>query len=261
VQLEPVFTAAQWPALAVMFAVGAIASAINAVAGGGSLISFPALVALGVPPLSANATNSVALWPGSLSGAIGFLNQFGNTKRHLRALLIPTVAGSVAGSLLLLNTPERVFDWVVPVLLLVATLLLAFQPHLKAWTARRTGKVPVWEGVALQGLVAVYGGYFGAGMGIMMLAVFGTFVEGTIHELNALKTWLGLAINLFASILFLWQGLVWIPAAVAMMLGAIAGGYAAARASQGMDSELLRKAIVVLGLAMTTWFTWQVVAV
>lgn len=258
--LEPAFTAGQWPALALMFVVGAIASGINAVAGGGSLVSFPALVALGVPPLPANATNSVALWPGSLGGAVGFLNQFDKTKRHIRTLLVPTVLGSVAGSLLLLNTPERVFKWVVPALILLATLLLAFQPQVKAWSLDRPRKAPVWEGAVLQGLVAVYGGYFGAGMGILMLAVFGTFVEGTIHELNALKTWLGLAINLFASVLFLWQGLVWAPAAVAMTLGAVAGGYAAARVSQRVDSERLRKAIVVLGLLMTTWFTYQVVA-
>jgi uncharacterized protein len=241
-------------ALAALFVVGLVASAINAVAGGGSLLSFPLLVALGVPPLSANATNSVALWPGSLASAFGFRDQLARTQKHLKFLVAPTIAGSLLGAWLLTHTPERLFDFVVPLLVLTATLLLAFGQRLrKAVLARRT-KIPVALGMALQFFVSVYGGYFGAGMGIVMLAVFGLFVEGTLHELNALKAWLGVAINLVASMFFLREGLLWLVPGLFVMAGAIAGGYLSARLSLRLDPDKLRTAVVVLGAAMTIWF-------
>ena len=241
-------------ALAALFGVGLLASAINAVAGGGSLLSFPVLVALGVPPLAANATNSVALWPGSLASAYGFRDQLARTKPHLRYLMLPTVVGALFGAWLLTHTPERLFDFVVPLLVLLATLLLAFQARIRKAVLGKKARVPVALGVFLQFLVSVYGGYFGAGMGIVMLAVFGLFIEGTLHELNAMKAWLGVAINLVASMFFLGEGLLWLVPGFSIMAGAIAGGYLSARLSQRVDPDKLRRGIVVLGAALTVWF-------
>ncbi|MCO5296366.1 MAG: sulfite exporter TauE/SafE family protein [Fimbriimonadaceae bacterium] len=243
--------------LLIFVVAGAAASAINSVAGGGSLVSFPVLVAMGVPSLPANATNSVALWPGSLAGALGFRNLLPKTGHHLRTLAIPTFLGALVGALLLVNTGQKTFDLAVPVLILGATLLLAFQRRIKTWATRTSLHIPVAGGMAIQFFVAVYGGYFGAGMGIMMLAAFSLFVEGNIHELNAMKTWLGLFINFAASVLLLQQGLVVLVPALALTVGSIGGGYWAARVSQRVDSEKLRVWIAAYGFVMSAVFIWR----
>lgn len=246
------------PSLFALVVIGAVASGINAVAGGGSLLSFPALVGFGVPALEANATNALALWPGAIAGSLGFMNQLSRMKRTLLTMLLPSAVGGAAGAFLLVSTPERAFKLIVPALVLLATALLALQPRIRRWSLEHRRQLPVYAGVLLQLAVAVYGGYFGAGMGILMLAVLGVMTDGTLHELNAVKGWLGLLINLVASALFLAQGLVVLWPAIAMMIGAIAGGYAAARVSQRIDPEKLRRAIVALGFVMTGWFTYQV---
>jgi uncharacterized protein len=255
----PELTLHDMPALVGLVVVGAIASGLNAIAGGGSLVSFPALVGLGVPSLPANATNSAALWPGSLAGAFGFLNQLARVRSNLRVLIVPTLLGSLVGAWLLVSTPERAFRLVVPPLIFAATLLLAFQPRIKAWSLTRTNQVSALSGAVLQFFVSIYGGYFGAGMGILMLAVLGLFIEGSIHELNAIKAWLGVLINFAATVMFVAGGLVRPWPALALMIGGIIGGYLAARLSQKIDANRLRKGIVVLGLALTGWFTWKVV--
>lgn len=252
-----------------IFLAGVVAAAINSVAGGGSLISFPTLIGLGIPGMTevtANATNSVGLWPGSLSSAFGFSNVFARTRRYFLPLLAPTVVGSVSGAFLLVHTSNATFRIVVPILILFATLLLAFQPQIRRFAASRHKQQPLSLGIALQFFVAVYGGYFGAGMGIMMLAVFATFMEGNIHELNAVKAWLGLIINFVASVAIVLQGAFLQSASARVMplegavlaLGAVIGGFYAARFSQRIDPEKLRKAIVVLGFAMVGWFTYRV---
>lgn len=243
--------------LLIFVVAGAVAAGINSVAGGGSLVSFPVLVAMGVPSLPANATNSVALWPGSLAGALGFRNLLPKTGHHLRTLAIPTILGALLGALLLVNTGQRTFDLAVPVLILGATLLLAFQKRIKTWAMRTSLHIPVAGGMAIQFLIAVYGGYFGAGMGIMMLAGFSLFIDGNIHELNAVKTWLGLFINFAASVLLLQQGLVVLVPALALTVGSIVGGYAAARMSQRVDSEKLRLWIAGYGFVMSAVFIWR----
>ncbi len=240
-----------------LFGVGAIASGINAVAGGGSLVSFPVLVSLGVPPLIANATNAVGLWPGSIGGGVGFLNALEPTKPYLKTLALPTLLGSVLGAGLLIVTPGRVFDLLVPLLILVASVLILVQPRVRAWSQQPHIRLPGWTGPALQLLVAVYGGYFGAGMGIMMLAAYSLFMEASIHEMNAVKTWLGVIINLTASLIFIAKGFVLAGPGIALALGAIVGGFAAARASQRVEGGRLRVAIGVYGLAMTGFFLWR----
>lgn len=228
-----------------------MASAINAFAGGGSLISFPALVGLGLPSLQANATNSVALWPGSLASALGFWSRIPEVKQDLARLAAPTLIGSGIGAWLLVSTPAALFAILVPILIGIAVLLLAFQPQIKAWKPDHLSLLPA---VALQFGVAIYGGYFGAGMGIMMLAVMSLAVEGDIHRHNALKNILAILINLVSSTILIVQGLVHLTAAFAVMAGAVLGGYASARYSQKVKADSLRWVVVAYGAIMVVWF-------
>lgn len=244
--------------LGLLVIVGAVASGINSVAGGGSLVSFPTLIFLGVPSLTANATNSVGLWPGSLGGAWGFRNVLPATKKHLIPLALPTIIGAGLGSWLVSVTSEKLFSVAVPILLFLATGLLWFQPNIKRWAQARGHALTTPSAILLQLLVALYGGYFGAGMGIMMLAVFFLFMEANIHEINAVKTVLGVFINLMASAVFFFKGMVLIAPALALVAGSLVGGYYAAKWSQRMDPELLRKLIATYGLAMSSYFAYQV---
>jgi uncharacterized membrane protein YfcA len=253
--------------------IGAVASGINSVAGGGSLISFPALnLGFNIPTLEANATNSVGLWPGSLSGAWGFRKVLGATQGYLKLLGPPTLLGSSFGAWLLTVTDKKVFEFVVPILLFVATLLLWLQPKIKRLVLREGKVIAPSTAVVLQLIVSAYGGYFGAGMGIMMLAVFALFMDANIHEINAVKTILGVVINLTASILFLTKGiaspasetphlqlgLVYVVPAVALTVGSLIGGYYAAKWSQKVDPDRLRVGIAVFGAVMSASFAWRV---
>lgn len=239
--------------------VGAVASGINAVAGGGSLVSYPYLnVFLGIADKAANATNSVGLWPGSLTGGLGFMSRFGKTKRYLPAMVPPTVVGSALGAVLLLNISDRSFRLAIPFLVLLAAVLLLLQPRVKKLVGHRS--LPVWAAPVLQLLVAFYGGFFGAGMGIMMLACFALTMEGDLHEINAVKNWLGLIINFVCSGIFIVQGgatLVRPLEGGLLVLGGLIGGYAAARASQRLDPDRLRSVIAVYGLGMAGYFLWR----
>lgn len=239
----------------VLVLVGALASGINAVAGGGSLISFPTLTfGYGIPSIPANATNSVGLWPGSLAGAVGFLNLFKQTASELKILIGPTILGSFLGSQLLIHTRQRTFDAIVPWLILMATLVLAFQPSIKKWAGAERQRLPISVGMLIQFAVSVYGGYFGAGMGIMMLASLALIIEGSVHVLNSIKNWLALVINVVCTTVFFAQGYVqWFPA-TALIGGALIGGYFAAKVSQRFEPDKLRKVIVVYGVGMTLWF-------
>lgn len=234
-----------------MFLAGMIAAAVNSIAGGGTLVSFPTLLALGLPEKIANATNAVALWPGSLAGAFGFREHLKDARSELKLLLPPTIVGSLLGSVLLVVTPESIFKVLVPFLILVATLLLAFQPQIKKKVAE-TGFVlsPFWV-ATLQFLVALYGGYFGAGMGIMMLAIMSLYIHDDMHRMNAIKNWLAVVINFGASVLLISQRLVSLVPALALMAGALIGGYVSARIAQKVKSETLRKVVVAYGLVMT----------
>lgn len=239
----------------VLVLIGAIASAINAVAGGGTLVSFPILtLSFHIRSIEANATNSVGLWPGSLAGALGFRNLFKQTERQLKILILPTLLGSVLGATLLILTTERTFDVIIPGLILLATAVLAFQPKIRQWVGSEHGKLPIWFGILLQFLVSVYGGYFGAGMGIMMLATMALTIDANVHELNSLKNWLAVVINLSATTIFFWKGLVLPLTAVALVGGALIGGYFAAKISQRFNPDKLRWAIVAYGVIMTGVF-------
>ncbi|MHB8636612.1 MAG: sulfite exporter TauE/SafE family protein [Fimbriimonadaceae bacterium] len=256
---------------AVAVLVGAVSSGINTVAGGGSLVSFPVLrLGFGMASVPANMTNTSSLWPGSLAGGIGYANLLSKTKHHLKLLLLPTLFGSVLGAWLLTATSPKVFDVLVPILILFAALLLTFQPRIKAWASRKHERVPPLAGLMMQFLVSVYGGYFGAGMGIMMLAAFSLYVVGDIHEYNAIKNWLGLLINFVATLVFMLPSrstgnpalqphIDW-SIATPLIIGSLIGGYATARISQRVDSEKLRIIIAVYGFVAAAYFVYQLVA-
>ncbi len=245
-----------------LFAAGALASAINSVAGGGSLISYPILtIALGIPGRIANATNAVGLFPGSLASGFGFKDHLEKTGIYFKKLLLPTILGSILGAWLLLNTSEVAFKIIIPFLILLASILLWFQPKVKAMLANHEKQLvgPI-AGIFLQFLVATYGGYFGAGMGIMMLASFALYMEGSTHELNAVKSLLGTIINFVASIVFVIKHMVLFDVALVLVLGSIVGGYLSARMSVKVDPNKLRIAIAIYGFIMTAYFFYKIYA-
>ncbi|HEV7919693.1 MAG TPA: sulfite exporter TauE/SafE family protein [Thermoanaerobaculia bacterium] len=234
-----------------------VAGIINSIAGGGTLLSFPALLWIGRNPIAANATNSVALWPGSLAGAIGFRRELAGLPRWLLLLTIPAVIGGIIGALLLLHTPEKLFTRIVPWLILAATLLLAAQEVISRWfrsfasANERPARGWVIFAFTFQLLVAIYGGYFGAGQGILMLAALGLIGLTDMHQMNGLKNLLATCVNGVAAICFAISGAVlWRDAAI-MAVAAILGGYLGARIARRLGRGFVRWAVVTIGLVMT----------
>lgn len=210
-----------------------------------------------MPSLYANATNAVGLWPGSLSGAYGFKAHFPKVKGVLKQLWLPTLLGSCVGAWLLSHTSESLFKSLVPILILIAAVMLNFQKKLQALWLDRPFHASAKVGIILQFIISVYGGYFGAGMGIMMLAAFGLYLQNDLNEMNAVKNWLAVLINLSCSTIFWLKGLVYPVAAVALVIGALIGGYVAAHASQRVPQEKLRTTIAVYGYLIAAYFTYR----
>jgi uncharacterized membrane protein YfcA len=250
---------------AVVFAAGFIAGMINSVAGGGTLLSFPALVWVGIDPVQANVTSTVALWPGSAGGVIGFRRELSGSRRWLMLLIAPSVIGGLVGGILLLLTPPRTFALIVPYLILFATILFAAgEPISRRLQSRRnkesgsdwTGRDQLnmgagWAGaVAFQFLVAVYGGYFGAGIGILMLAALGLLGLTDIHQMNALKNVFAVCINIVAATYFMLFGPVRWTLAIVMAVGAITGGYGGAGIARKLGRTFVRRTVIVIGVAM-----------
>jgi uncharacterized membrane protein YfcA len=242
----------------------AIGGAINAIAGGGTLVTFPALVGLGIPAIVANATSTVALWPGAVGSMYGYRDELGGARDWAIRFAVPSLLGGFAGALLLLRTPAERFDQVVPWLVLGATLLFLVQRPLMAALRKRSGEKAVVEGdpttrppgaglLLFQFGVAVYGGYFGAGIGILMLAALGFMGFTNIHRMNGLKNWGGLCMNVMAAATFAFKGFVNWPVAIAMAVGALSGGYAGSRLAQRVPQSWVRGAVIVIGFAAAIW--------
>ena len=230
------------------------AGALNAIAGGGSLITFPSLVGFGLADKLANATNACALVPGTLSALGGYRDCIQEVKPYMFGFTLPTTVGSVLGTAILLQTTDEVFRWAVPVLILFATVLLAVQPRIKAWTATHQGTISPRWGWFFQFLISIYGGYFGAGMGILMLAYMGATLPLDLHAQNALKGYLATIINLVAAVVFIAKGLiVWGPC-VAVLVGSVIGGYVAARLAIRSAPEKVRPLVIAVGVIMTVVF-------
>lgn len=230
-----------------------VAGAINAVAGGGSLVSFPALVAAGYSAKTANVTNTVALWPGYLSGSFGYRGELRTQRKRMIALTAPSIGGAVAGSAILLLTPAGAFDVMVPFLILFACGLMATQERLARFAVdhRLTSQSEDHVPLTLIGgvfLLAVYGAYFGAGLGIMTLAVLGILLPDDIQRSNALKGLLSLLINAAAVLYFALFGPVrWAPALI-MAVGALAGGYLGVGVARRLGRGPLKVAVISYGV-------------
>jgi uncharacterized protein len=238
--------------------VAAIAAGIvNAVAGGGTLITFPLLTALGVPALSANITNTVALCPGYLGGTWAQRREIKEHSRRLIPLLILAVGGGVAGGVLLLKTGEKRFTALIPWLILFATILIAIQPVAKKLIAGRKGSGHSHEFISFAFILfpaTLYGGYFGAGVSIIILAALGLMYNESITSLNALKQLMSLCINVAAAMFFLFSGLINWPVAIVMAAGAIAGGYLGGRLAAKISPAVLRWAVVIIGLSVSLYY-------
>ncbi len=246
--------------MGMLFGAALIAGGLNAVAGGGSFIAFPALMLVGVPPISANATSAVALWPGNAASVGAYRRELAGQGRALLSFGLLSLVGGLLGALLLLRTEEAVFAELIPYLMLGATLVFALGP----WLARLTRQTALGEGrgmrvavLALYLAIAVYSGFFGAGLGILTLAVLALLGGENMHSMNALKTLQATLINGVAVFAFVLAGVVSWPAALVMVTGAIAGGYGGAALARQLNPQWVRIGVIVISVLLTAYFFIQ----
>jgi hypothetical protein len=249
---------------AVIFIGFAVAGAINAVAGGGTVFSFTGLLWGGLPTIYANATNATGLVPGSLGSVVAYRKDLAVVWRTLLVLVIPAILGSIAGALVVLNTAEQTFRRIVPFLVLFAILVFAFKNFFfKVGTDRaRTATEQIATrgyiiGCILQFLIAFYAGYFGAGIGILMLTSFSIMGMRHVHRMNAIKQTLAALMNGTAAFVFLSRGQVNIPIAILGAVGSTIGGYLMARLARNVDQNKLRIAIVIAGFVVAGWMFYR----
>jgi uncharacterized protein len=237
------------------------AGAINALAGGGTLITFPLLLAIGIPPIAANVTNTVALCPGFMGGIYAQLKDLSGQRRRFWIFLGASAMGGVLGSILLLRTGERAFMALVPFLILIASCLLAVQGLIRIWLVRRPVKLEVKSkseirAVILIGLAAIYGGYFGVAMSVVVLSLLGLMINDTLTRLNAIKQTVAFGANGAAAVLFIFSGkVVWLIALV-MAVGALIGGTLGGRLAGRIKPDTLRWTVVSIGIVLAViYFT------
>jgi uncharacterized membrane protein YfcA len=241
-----------------LFFAAVLGGAMNAVAGGGSFISFPTLLFTGVPPVAANATNTVALWTGLASSGGAFRHHLKVRRAVVISLGVVSLIGGAVGAILLIKSPARTFMHLLPWLMLAATLLFLFGGKLTRsgtpTVTHDTSRRAIALACCFQLLVAIYGGYFGGGMGIVILAMLTAFGMADIHEMNALKTLLSSATNGVAVIVFIASRAVYWPQALVMILGAALGGYFGAHYSLRLPRNWVRTFVIVVGCGMTIYF-------
>ena len=253
--------------LAFVSLLAVLAGVSNSIAGGGMLLVFPALVGLGVPPIIANATSTVALWPGAITSMLGYRSELAGARAWARRFAVPSVVGGLVGALLLISTPEQRFKALVPWLVLGATVLFAAQQPIMKWINRDqsvadrlaahnadgTLRPPTLLFLVVQFLVAIYGGYFGAGAGILMLGILGLMGLTNIHQMNGLKNWAAFCFNGVAIATFIVSGVVDWSLVLALAVSAAAGGYAASRMAQRVPQAAVRFVIVAIGVGYGGW--------
>jgi len=234
-------------------AIAAVAAGlINALAGGGSLITFPTLMAVGIPPVMANVTNTVALCPGYLGATLAQKKDLHGQQKRIWLLLPSAVIGGIIGGILLLNSSDKVFERLIPFLILLAAALLAFQDTLRSWLQRRQGdkkgNIPeIWAFLPIA-LASIYGGYFGAGLGVIELAILGLFLKDNLTRLNALKQLLSLVVNVAASWFFLFSNQVYWSAAIVVAIGSLIGGLLGGKIARIISPSYLRQTVVILSI-------------
>ena len=239
--------------VALLSGAGLAAGAVNAVAGGGSLLSFPALLAAGYPSVTANVTNTVALFPGYAGSVAGGRPELVGQARRVRSLALVSVVGAIGGAVLLLTTPGEVFTRVVPFLILLACALLLLQPRLSRAVQARAearGTDHAWVLQASVLVAAVYGSYFGAGLGVILLGVLGVLLHERLQRVNALKNVLSLTMNAVALVAFGIFGPVAWSAVLVLAIASLAGGYLGVRAARRIPPAVLRAAVVVYGVVV-----------
>ena len=244
-----------------LFVAGVLGGALNAVAGGGSFIAFPALMFAGIPPIAANATNTVALWVGVTASSGAYRKHFDISRRVMVPLAVTSVIGGIGGAFLLLRTPANTFLHVLPWLMLGATLLFLFGGRLargsKNGLAHDATVTAITVAAIFELVVAVYGGYFGGGVGIMNLAMLAALGMTDIHAMNALKVVLGGIINAMAVVTFtVAKAVAWKPGVI-MIAGAIVGGYFGAHYAQKLPQPWIRAFVIAVGTGMTVYFFWK----
>ena len=245
-----------------LFIAATIAGTLNAVAGGGTFISFPALLATGMPAVEANATNTVALWPGLAASTGAYVRRLDVPRRLLVPMLLTSVVGGLAGSLLLLKTPQHVFLHLVPWLLLSGTLLFAFGNNIRTiagksavmdnWRKASWQVVTVTSFVEL--LIAIYGGYFGAGIGFITLGMLAALGMRDVHAMGAIRTLLAVVINAAAVLMFILARAVFWPHCLVMIAGSLVGGWFGARYAQRADPQKVRRVVIAIGVAMSAYY-------
>jgi uncharacterized membrane protein YfcA len=242
----------------VLFAAALFGGAMNSVAGGGSFLTFPALILTGVTPIYANATSTVALWPGAVASVGAYRRELGRA-RHAVLLGAVSLVGGIAGAWLLLHTPSAAFQRLIPWLLLAATALFASGPAITSRLRTRLGgrgdaRLSLTGMAVAQLVIAVYGGFFGGGIGILMLATLGLMGIDNITEANALKTLLAACINGIAVLTFIVANAVVWPQAILMLVAAIIGGYGGAATARRLPALVVRRVVIAIGCAMTLYF-------
>ncbi|MDL5156772.1 sulfite exporter TauE/SafE family protein [Actinomycetospora termitidis] len=240
--------------IVLLVVLGLLAGAVNAIAGGGSLIVFPVLLATGLPPLPANVTNSVAQWPGYAGSTLSARKDLPSQGRRIALAAVPAALGSAVGCGLLLILPQSVFDAVVPVLVLLASLTLGLQPWIKRWTAREGAEHDKPVGLVVVTFVAaVYGGYFGGALGVVLIAVLSLLCADTVKRLNAVKVLLSLVVATVTVILFGFFAPVDWFAVLLLAPSTLVGGYLGMAVAQKMPDNVLRWCVVVLGVAVAIY--------
>ena len=238
--------------IAILIGASFAAGVMNAMAGGGTILTYPSLLFLGFSPITANATSTVALWPGAAASMFGYRREVAENRGWLKTLFLPSLIGGALGAVLLLRTPSKTFGHLAPFLILFATMLFMLQGVVARWTgsAHEGGQSPrrLAMAIGFQFLVGIYGGYFGAGIGILMLAVLGFLGLSDIHAANGIKNFFGMCINGVAAGYFIARGAVEWKTALIMIAGGIVGGYAGARFARRIGKGKARAAVIVIGL-------------
>lgn len=258
--------------IALISVCGFFAGAVNSVAGGGSFFSFPALLAVGLPPVVANASNSVALWPGSLTGAWAYRRELAPYRRYLVPMSLASLVGGIAGGLLLLVAGDARFSALIPWLLAFATLLFAISPKFATWLKRlrppRSASTDADADAAsasagspggwlTQMLVSVYGGFFGAGVGILMMASLAISGHQDVQHINALKNLFSVVIYSATVVTFVIAGAVSWPHVAVMLVAASVGGYLGAQIARRINGLWLRRMVIAVGTALTVYYAWK----
>ena len=243
-----------------LFFAALVAGVLNSVAGGGSFISFPALIFARIAPIPANATNTAAMWPGTIASTVAYWRDLdGGVRRLLPPLLITGLAGGLLGAFILLRTPQATFMRLVPWLLLGATLLFVVSGRITAWIRSGAGHKHVsraifWGGLLLELFIAIYIGYFGAGAGILVLALLAMLGVENIHAMNGMKTLLVSVVNGIALVTFIVARVIVWPEAILMLVAAAIGGYGGAYFARKVNPLYIRRLVIVVGFAMSAWF-------